>query len=449
MKATSKPGLLEEYATFLHGGRQRFAATPDAEAVLQRILAGLLSDVLDKTDFYQTKTTATHGYAYYGAHQNPTPQPALAFIKKCLDCGADAVAARAVERVADAAGQDAGVAGTRATCVLLPLLSLLSDELKRRSHSLSLDKLSDAAIRLTLEAIAAKKVVLTKDSIDGILRALALSNKMELLASTYVCRCSPVPSLLSDMKAAVRSVLPKFKGLPWNETQWRLLIDQLSVRTDPTLLGYTSSLDAALADILATFARRVPLPASSGAAYSDASARQIGSLLDFCAKKGGLGPMKIVLDRVVAPNLLTADYLSRILVPLVPHLSTSAATLRVPLSSEPFASALRTIVRSWVRTILGPKPDDSRTQSLLANLAQLTCPCHPCVTVQRFLTREPGVEMTLQRIGAPKRTHVESNLTRYGRGAATFSTVRTTPQGLKVREVCPVRFIADVAPPRS
>ncbi|OJT10004.1 hypothetical protein TRAPUB_13493 [Trametes pubescens] len=102
-----------------------------------------------------------------------------------------------------------------------------------------------------------------------------------------------------------------------------------------------------------------------------------------------------------------------------------------PLTSEAFAIAFRKIMLHWVQKVMGPRPPDS-TASLLAGLKSWTCNCDVCPPVRNFLTAKPEESNSWTRIGAPKRRHLETFLSKYAKQIATFAMIRSTPQGITV-----------------
>lgn len=79
-----------------------------------------------------------------------------------------------------------------------------------------------------------------------------------------------------------------------------------------------------------------------------------------------------------------------------------------------------------------PAPNVSLSRQL-TNLARWICSCHVCKQGRVFFSKSVQGSMTLERIGAPARKHVEGYLATYARSLATWDLVRTTPQSLSVR----------------
>lgn len=118
----------------------------------------------------------------------------------------------------------------------------------------------------------------------------------------------------------------------------------------------------------------------------------------------------------------------RVLIPLVPALRQLALKYNM---LDALAPAFRMIIRVWVQKILGPLPPDPTAR--VAAVRRWMCTCQECKTIRTWLLAKPDRSFALHRIGAPKRKHVESFLAQYvTREAATWETISTSPQGLRV-----------------
>ncbi len=91
----------------------------------------------------------------------------------------------------------------------------------------------------------------------------------------------------------------------------------------------------------------------------------------------------------------------------------------------------------WATVVLGQKP--VQDPSAFTFLTHWTCSCAACHRAKDFL-RKPSLDrpsLTLDRIGAPLRKHVEAYLYGRARLVATATMIRSSPQGL---EVCGSRY---------
>ncbi|EJD55226.1 hypothetical protein AURDEDRAFT_140854, partial [Auricularia subglabra TFB-10046 SS5] len=432
IKALTSYQYCDAYAQYLHENAQRIAPAAEDAEVLQRIIKDLLTSVVERAELFPNAGLVQAPYAGYGQPANvprPKPAPEVAFklIAECLDYGHVPLAVRVIERMLDQPDLPAATTTSRALSVLLPLTPLLENDLNGRSPrpELPLAKLCETAVRLMLDSEVAKQGQLTKDDVDGLLSAIVLGGNVDLLTSLFI---------------------PKLKDMPWNAASWKSFIDLLATRrTEPVFAAAETHLNAVLVEMATTYAQKVDLPSTNQPAtysgyYGSSSihstptgAAKIRDALDVCIRAGGIGCAKIVLDRVLeARNLTSVMFVSDVLIPLVANMATLAKEQHLALSADPFAPAIRKIMRAWLDKVLGLNPDITRVQPLLNRLKNFTCVCAECKRVRDFLTKGHDRELRLERVGAPKRKHVEQYLSSWAQGMATFDTLRTSPQGLKV-----------------
>ncbi|KAH9927874.1 hypothetical protein B0H21DRAFT_838291 [Amylocystis lapponica] len=139
-----------------------------------------------------------------------------------------------------------------------------------------------------------------------------------------------------------------------------------------------------------------------------------------------------IINRALEPMHLKGDYIDRALVPLVPELCKLAAKHQQSIASPVFTAIFRKIMSTWTDTVVGPKPPDPSV--LIAAIKQWLCSCATCAAVRTFLTLNVQRSQTWPRIGAPTRRHVEGFLSKHARAAATWETVRSSPQGITVNK---------------
>lgn len=167
-------------------------------------------------------------------------------------------------------------------------------------------------------------------------------------------------------------------------------------------------------------------PSTTGAS----NVTDIVNALDCCLCMDVIDGCFTIIDRVLDTALLKDDYIDKTVVPLVPELRKLAAKYQQPITSPAFAAAFQKIMVTWIDKIMGPQPADPSAK--VSHLRRWTCDCTTCAGVRTFLLSKPERSQTWSRIGAPTRRHVESFLLKFAIGAATFETVRTTPQGITV-----------------
>lgn len=175
----------------------------------------------------------------------------------------------------------------------------------------------------------------------------------------------------------------------------------------------------------------------------------ITSALHRCIKlKASEACVKITQSLVTASREATPDFLETVLIPIIP-------TLRelLTLSHPPLTGAIDTFFQvvsaRWVAVVLGQKP--THDPSAFTSLTHWDCTCADCRAVQKFL-RKPSLErrsLSLEKIGARRRKHIETYLHKYAMSVAIYSTIQTSPQGLQVCDfnhhcsVLPVHALLD------
>jgi hypothetical protein len=225
--------------------------------------------------------------------------------------------------------------------------------------------------------------------------------------------------------------LPYLKSLNWDENGWkRFTLELQGIRAKaPT------SVDATIAEIAKYYAEKVDVGAS-GYMYYGGTANNMASRLEFCFKIGGIGPGRpatTLLGRIIETGRTSKPYIESTLLGLVPEFKRISAQISVPLSTEPFASALRSIFMLFANKVMGPKPDSRKADDLGPALRRWTCNCGECNEAKRFLLA-PGdsPSIRISSIGAPKRKHVEGHVRTYVPSFATADVIQSRPQGVMV-----------------
>lgn len=202
----------------------------------------------------------------------------------------------------------------------------------------------------------------------------------------------------------------------------QILIQEMNAKKDLFVYpaGYTGP---TLQSMIAVLAKKTAASASIG------SPQQILDALDWCLKQNVPELCDDIVQRCCAAPTSNKNYVKPVLVPLLPLLRKWAAQNKTDMDDT-----VRKIVVMWTEKILGLLPAANATLSTqLTNLAKWTCMCNPCSSARNFFKREDK-STQLYRIGAPARKHVESQLAAHARGLATWDMIRTTPQGLSVRD---------------
>ncbi len=236
-------------------------------------------------------------------------------------------------------------------------------------------------------------------------------------------------------------VVAKLEGLQIQTTTLHAIIKELGAKRaqiDPS----EKTVNPLLLRLLQKYINAIDLtyiapPAYASYSYYRAAApaapaqKPALAALEFCLTLQLSDACKFVIGRLLNPAKFDVKYIETQLAPLVPDMRALLVKYKQPLTSEAFAIAFRKIMLHWVQKVMGPRPPDS-TASLLAGLKSWTCNCDVCPPVRNFLTAKPEESNSWTRIGAPKRRHLETFLSKYAKQIATFAMIRSTPQGITV-----------------
>ncbi|KAL4245987.1 hypothetical protein ABKN59_009134 [Abortiporus biennis] len=159
---------------------------------------------------------------------------------------------------------------------------------------------------------------------------------------------------------------------------------------------------------------------------------EIQALLTGCIKAQALPSVKLYLSRIAHANN-KQDYIKNTLIPLIPRLRELGLKYNM---LDTFASTFQFIIAAWVSKCLGSKPTDDGSAIVASISRKWDCSCLHCATAKRFLLQPPVVgtpSVNLSHIGAPKRKHVESQLTSSGAsGISDWQMISGSPQGLRI-----------------
>uniref|UniRef100_A0A0W0FCW6 Uncharacterized protein n=1 Tax=Moniliophthora roreri TaxID=221103 RepID=A0A0W0FCW6_MONRR len=378
LKNLASTDVLEAFVSHL----QSIIGTQDSRQeeviILREVVRDILAVLLDKLDFFKLYVAPTPRYSWRAPEPQGKPDVAMKFIKQCLDSDNMHLAADALERMMDVCGQLDEISRIRTKTVLLPLVPLLSQDLKSRSPrpDLPLSKLSETSVKCSLEILDSKGGRFSREDFSPIVNAAIIGDNATLLMST---------------------VFPKVKSYPWNEASWKAVLEEVHAHRNDLILPEDSpySVSTVITEMVHEYAREAVLTSIN--IYRTTS---IPDVLQFSLTIGGPDCLAIVLNRLVEPTL-KSQYVSGTLVPLIPELKRLSNANGIPLHSEPFASTLRKIMKGWIEKVMGPKPDDAAAQPLLAKLNRWTCGDAYCRQVRQFLTSKPDRMLCLDRIGAP------------------------------------------------
>jgi hypothetical protein len=393
---------------------------------MKAVIAQILDSLLSRLDFLGSASAAGAMRSYHSPPKSPIV--AKSFLKLCIECDNEAVASRVIERLANVQGLADDAVRARTSHILLPVLTFLNDEIANADPKpvLPLGLLAKVSIEHSLKALASGKY--TRENVARIINVTVEAGDAALVLTTWV-------SYSLNRESTLRSchrIVPKLKSLPYDSASWKGLIEELGSRkTTPPFQGI--ALDDVLADLTMTYATCLTIsPYTTYTIGYGYGTNQYKETLCFVMKMGGVPALTTVIDKLLDPRLSNSSFISSTLFPLIPELRTLASMHKLPLSSDPFAQAIRTIINLWVEKVLGPRPDQTAAQPLLAKLKDWSCTCDPCMQAKNMLMESADKDARLHRIGKPKRVHVEKMLNLHAKGAAVYQMIGSTPQGLLV-----------------
>jgi hypothetical protein len=206
--------------------------------------------------------------------------------------------------------------------------------------------------------------------------------------------------------------------LPWHEEGCKTILEELHSRRELPHSGLGDLYRTSVHDLTKVYASKASL-----ATYNEHFARRASQAFAFCYSMGGPASLQIAVERALAGS---ADPTK--------HQDDDLAAHRLSTSEEPFAPMITQTVLTWTRNVLGPRPSKTAPVSTIgAILARsYACRCTECSRVKDFL-RSSSPILDLSFIGAPKRTHVEKEVSSHIRDLVTHQKIDSRPQGLLVR----------------
>ncbi|KAI1793099.1 hypothetical protein LXA43DRAFT_1002796 [Ganoderma leucocontextum] len=248
--------------------------------------------------------------------------------------------------------------------------------------------------------------------------------------------CQPVPDLRKLCEEAVSLSLRNFATNPWSLTQTDVSsLVQVAVeggQPDLVLTWITPKLEAL--DLKDTQLREIVEGLHAKRAVIDPAGTNLNpNWIGTTSLTTQALPMYHAYGTSSAnrakPAVDALDFcLKTQLAPLLPDIRGLLLKHKQPLTSPLFVSAFRTIMLYWAEKVLGPRPPNTASKHLEAD-PQLA-------VLMRRVSRCPQISY---------RGHIEKFLQSHARAIATYSTIRTTPQGLKVTKlpaiVAPARWV--------
>ncbi|KAI1793098.1 hypothetical protein LXA43DRAFT_1127543, partial [Ganoderma leucocontextum] len=416
VKKYPNPHSLKGWAVDLHN-----AETIPAE-VRTRMAKDVLSVAMSIVDFYKVQQPVAPSVYYRPSEVPEELKRAQEYAQACLDVNCEDLFALAVPKLLAFDGLQENVIQLRVKEVILPLIAHVSAAARSRPVA-GLSDLAEKALALHLKATLANPLNISRTGVAGMIQAATTCGQPDFFLT---------------------GIVPKLEALNLQDTQLRAIMDELHAKRallDPS----GTKVHPVLFRLLKKWVSIVNLTAYSPSSYyGGQSTKPAIPVLEYCLTLGLPEVCVIVTKRLLHPAKLDAEYIKNQLAPLLPDLSTLLVRQKVPLSSPTFAPLFRTIMLYFAEKVLGPRPPDTASKHLQA-LSRWTCTCDVCPAVRKFLTSEANERREWGRIGAPKRRHVEQFLNLHARSLATYTTIRTTPQGLTVTKskdlIGPTRWV--------
>ena len=155
------------------------------------------------------------------------------------------------------------------------------------------------------------------------------------------------------------------------------------------------------------------------------------TVFEICYRTSNEALCADVLQKITEPNLLQdKNYLEEKLRPLLEYIKHFLDKRRIPVTTEPYASAFKMVLCRWITDVLGAKPRGNY-MTVTSITPENFCRCDTCRQVINFFHSTEG-RIPLFRIGAPTRKHVEGKLAMHASKYASWTMIQSTPQGLEV-----------------
>ncbi|KAL1741386.1 hypothetical protein HDZ31DRAFT_45534 [Schizophyllum fasciatum] len=384
--------------------------SPEERTTLSVAVFNLLSFAVSKADFFASVDTEGAGDARASTQANPSPAIAIAFIDACLHTGNEILVASIVDRLTEMTGLSSADKQFRTTKVLLPLLPLVAEQVHNRSEGspaiAGVDELYERSIKLFLDGLSSKNVP-SKEDMQALVQASVVHGGSDLM---------------------VYKIWPALSALPYRES---CVLDFFqAIRDNEAKIPVPDGGPAP--NLLVARVLQFIIDQASFTSY-DNQMKAI-SLLKLCLQHDQYALCDSVFARLLNESFINADYVQNVLVPFIPQLRQFLISNRKPPWTKPFDAAFATIVTLWAKQSLGPKPVDPPAH-ILVGLRKHTCHCQVCADVFKFLDKSEAKSHRCERLGAPKRKHLENELGKFARGAAEWSVIDSSPQGLKITKL--------------
>ncbi|KAH9934635.1 uncharacterized protein B0H18DRAFT_977493 [Fomitopsis serialis] len=430
----SDPDFLLSFAESLRQEKLKPEVSLEDQVKISTMCVDILSAAIRRADFSKaTKSeTVKFGHAPYTREERvPDPAIAMTYVDACLTTDSDKLVGQLVQKLTDMPHLHHMAARTRMKQVLMPLIPLVKEKVRARPANApalpSITGLYEKTVQLYLQTWPPQTAP-TKDDLVW-------------LVQTSIVYCGGIDFL-------EKQIWPALSSVAYADNAMLELIDLLRVHAHVLPASRRgSSIQSLTLKAVRCMIKRANFGAGAKPQAQPDVIKAI-ELLSLCHKTDCMTSCSLLFRQLLAPPSISPEYIEHILVPFIPALRQFLLEKGLSLSDEPCNAVFKTILMLWAKHVLGPKPNDTPADMMLM-LQSHRCTCTECTQAFQFLTSGEDKERQMYRIGAAKRKHVETQLTAYARRCATWTPIRTSPQGLTITKgdviYRPVKWKANIA----
>ncbi|KAA1473725.1 hypothetical protein DENSPDRAFT_823223 [Dentipellis sp. KUC8613] len=400
----SKSSFLLHFASALSSSRD-FPGSPEKSAVISTILKRAIS----KVSFFKPSPEPRHAWSrYVSSTKTQTVSPsdlAEKYVSICFAVGCPDRVSDIVTKVMDVSPLSASDAQECARNVMLPLATYCTALLLKNSDVTSikgLNKLRHTGIKLYLDWICATADWLTKAEFEKLLNVTVLDGNPQVFLET---------------------VIPKLQSTKLPVSALGIIVDGIRSHRDRFVFpdGQTDApLDLAITSFAKKYVKKIPFR----------NASDIINTLNWCSDIRRVDLGQTIIERFLNPPAMDATYIVDTLIPLLPRFRQWATQVK---QLENLAWVFPDVMILWIQKILGSPPAHNATLATqMQSLRMWTCTCRDCQEVQAFLRSNLYRTQSMQKIGAPRRKHLEKNMAVIDRHLVTYQMIGGSPQGLTI-----------------
>ncbi|KAA1473722.1 hypothetical protein DENSPDRAFT_291262 [Dentipellis sp. KUC8613] len=400
----SEPSFLLHFASALFSF-QEFPESPEKASIISNILQQSISKA---TFFKPQPRPPTELYLRAQPVKAPTvSQSALAeqYVSTCIAVGCRDRVSDIIDRVIDVSALSTHDARECAKDLMLPLVAYcdtlrLADPDTAAIHGL--DKLRQIGVKIYLDWLSVHASRLTKQDFEKFLDIAVFKGDPQMLLET---------------------IIPKLQATKLPDFTLQIIVEGLHKYRTRIVFSINDA-EASFNLAIKSFAEKYV----SETRLDDAP--YIAEVLNWCSDVQQEELAQIVIPRFLNPPTINESYITKILIPLLPEFRKWAVKVN---QLDSLAWVFPKIVLPWQEKVLGPPPaHNAALAKRMQGLQQWSCICGDCRKVQAFLKSDPQCALSLDRIGAVRRKHLEKYMSELDKKLVTYTTITTSPQGLKV-----------------